>query len=119
MANRILLKRSNVPGKKPAPNDLLEGEIAINTHDLVLYTKDSSGNISPISTSSSSKSEDNNIILQDEIDKKFYELVLRGKSLFLKPSKIKRNDYIKLKDELDNKEYILVLRGKRLIIKDI
>lgn len=48
MANVIRLKRSSVPGKIPDPNDLIVGEIAINTADGVLYTKHSDNTIKTI-----------------------------------------------------------------------
>ena len=49
MANTIRIKRSTVPGKVPDPNDLVVGELAINTHDGLLYTKHSDGTIKTIS----------------------------------------------------------------------
>ena len=52
MANRentFLLKRSNIPGKVPAPGDLRLGELALNTADGILYTSgDTSNSILPI-----------------------------------------------------------------------
>lgn len=39
MANTIRIKRSSVPGKVPLVADLVLGEMAINTHDGVLYIK--------------------------------------------------------------------------------
>lgn len=48
MANVIKLKRSSVPGKVPDSNDLIVGEIAINTADGVLYTKHSDNTIKSI-----------------------------------------------------------------------
>lgn len=49
MANAIRLKRSTVPGKVPDPNDLIVGEIAVNTADGLLYTKHADGSIKTIS----------------------------------------------------------------------
>lgn len=43
MANSIKLKSSNTPGAVPA--SLLDGEIAINRADRLLYFKDANGNI--------------------------------------------------------------------------
>lgn len=48
MANVIKLKRSSVPGKVPDANDLIVGEIAVNTADGVLYTKHSDNSIKSI-----------------------------------------------------------------------
>lgn len=48
MANIIKLKRSSVPGKIPNANDLIVGEIAVNTADGVLYTKHSDNTIKSI-----------------------------------------------------------------------
>lgn len=47
MANRnskFLLKRSNTPGKVPLPGDLLLGELALNTADVILYTSGTTAN---------------------------------------------------------------------------
>ena len=47
MANRkntFLLKRSNVSGKVPLPNDLQLGELALNTADVILYTSGTTQN---------------------------------------------------------------------------
>ena len=47
MANRkntFILKRSNVPGKIPSSGDLLLGEIAINTADVILYASGTTTN---------------------------------------------------------------------------
>lgn len=52
MANRkntFLVKRSNTPGKIPNAGDLLLGELALNTADVILYTSGTtSGSILPI-----------------------------------------------------------------------
>jgi hypothetical protein len=37
MAANIRLKRSNVPGYAPSPSNLLDGEVALNTNDGILY----------------------------------------------------------------------------------
>ena len=39
MANPIVLKNSNVQGKVPLTTDLIEGELAVNTHDGKVFTK--------------------------------------------------------------------------------
>jgi hypothetical protein len=43
MANTIILKRSATPGKVPTTSQLALGEIAINTHDGLLYIKKDDG----------------------------------------------------------------------------
>ena len=43
MANTIILKRSATPGKVPTTGQLALGEIAINTHDGLLYIKKDNG----------------------------------------------------------------------------
>lgn len=48
MANRIQPKRNAVQGALPIPNDLIVAELAINTTDKVLYSKDDAGVIFPI-----------------------------------------------------------------------
>jgi len=48
--NKIVIRHSTVPGKKPNPNDLALGEIALNTEDGVIYFKDKSGNIKEFRT---------------------------------------------------------------------
>lgn len=48
--NRILLKRSDVPGKVPIVQDLEYGELAINYNDGVLYYKNSSDVINWVAT---------------------------------------------------------------------
>ena len=48
MGNTIRLKRSSIPGKVPDANDLIVGEIAVNTADGVLYTKHSDNSIKSI-----------------------------------------------------------------------
>lgn len=42
--NTFLLKRSNVSGKVPLPNDLQLGELALNTADVILYTSGTTAN---------------------------------------------------------------------------
>lgn len=42
---QIQFKRSNVAGKRPLPADIAEGELAINTKDATLFTKNSDGAI--------------------------------------------------------------------------
>ena len=48
MANTIKLKRSSVPGKIPDANDLVVGEVAINTADGILYVKHSDNTIKQV-----------------------------------------------------------------------
>lgn len=48
MANTILLKRDDTPGKKPVVSDLDLGELAYNTHDGRLYAKRLHSHGSPI-----------------------------------------------------------------------
>jgi hypothetical protein len=43
MANQIILKRSSTPSKVPTTSQLALGEIAINTHDGLLYIKKDDG----------------------------------------------------------------------------
>lgn len=49
MANTIRIKRSTIPGKVPDPNDLVVGELAVNTYDGLLFTKHADGSIKTIS----------------------------------------------------------------------
>lgn len=42
--NRFLLKRSNVPNNVPSPGQILLGELALNTADVVLYTSGTTQN---------------------------------------------------------------------------
>ena len=42
--NKFLLKRSNVAGKVPTAGDLLQGEMALNTADVILYTTGTTAN---------------------------------------------------------------------------
>lgn len=53
MANVIRIKRSSVPGKIPNGNDLIVGELAINTADGVIYTKHSDNTVKVVSNVSS------------------------------------------------------------------
>jgi len=48
MATQIKIKQSSVPGKIPAAGSLVQGELALNTADQLLYSKDSGGNVFPI-----------------------------------------------------------------------
>lgn len=43
MSNTIKVKQSSVAGKVPLTTDLVEGQLAINTADEKLYSKNSSG----------------------------------------------------------------------------
>jgi hypothetical protein len=45
MATQLKIKQSSVASKQPASGDLVQGELALNTADQKLYSKDSSGNI--------------------------------------------------------------------------
>lgn len=47
MANIIRIKRSNVQGKHPTPDDLDFGELAINTYDGKLFLKKQEGSSTP------------------------------------------------------------------------
>lgn len=42
---RIIIKNTNITGKKPDKDDLLVGELAINLKDRTIYSKDEFGNI--------------------------------------------------------------------------
>lgn len=48
--NKIIIKHSTVPGKKPDPSDLALGEIALNTEDGVIYFKNKAGEIKEFRT---------------------------------------------------------------------
>lgn len=45
MADKILHKRADTPGKVPLPADLIVGELAINTADGALFTKLADGTV--------------------------------------------------------------------------
>jgi hypothetical protein len=45
MSDVIILKLSNAPGVVPAPADLEVGELAMNTYDRKLFTKDAGGTV--------------------------------------------------------------------------
>lgn len=45
MADKILLKRADTPGKVPAAGDLTPGELAINTADGRLFTETDNGEV--------------------------------------------------------------------------
>jgi len=47
----VKIKQSSVAGKKPVSGDIEQGELALNTSDQKLYSKDGSGNIFEISSS--------------------------------------------------------------------
>lgn len=49
MAITIKVKRSETSSSLPTASDLAVGEIAMNTADRILYTKDSAGNIIKLS----------------------------------------------------------------------
>lgn len=48
MADKILLKRAGTPGKVPAAGDLTPGELAVNTADGKLFTKQDDGTVKEI-----------------------------------------------------------------------
>jgi hypothetical protein len=48
MANNIVLKNNQISGIVPSPEELVLGEVAINTADGILYTKTNSGDIKAI-----------------------------------------------------------------------
>lgn len=54
MATKIKIKQSAVVGKVPLPADLVQGELALNTADKLLYSKDSAGAVFSIGGGSSS-----------------------------------------------------------------
>ena len=49
MAVAILPKRSFIPTQVPNTNDLVEGELAVNTADQKIYMRDDSNNIVTVS----------------------------------------------------------------------
>lgn len=51
MANIIQIKRSSTPGAAPTPAQLQDGELAINLADLILYIKNSNGDVVDIAGS--------------------------------------------------------------------
>lgn len=48
MSNNIVLKNNQISGVVPSPDELVLGEVAINTADGILYTKTNSGDIKAI-----------------------------------------------------------------------
>lgn len=52
MANNIQLKRSSVPGRIPDAASILVGEPVVNLADKIIYTKDGTGNVIIIGSSS-------------------------------------------------------------------
>lgn len=52
MGTKIQLKRTSVPGKVPLSSDIDVGELAINLADKLIYSKDASGSVFPISSGS-------------------------------------------------------------------
>lgn len=48
MSNKIILKKSAVPGKSPTSENLELGELAINVADGIIYFKDSEGTIEKV-----------------------------------------------------------------------
>ena len=60
MASKILLKKSTTASSVPTTLDLDVGEVAINTEDKRLFTKDSGGSIVEVSTTPSTMDVDGN-----------------------------------------------------------
>lgn len=58
MANKIKIKQSSVVAKIPLVGDLDQGELALNTADEILYTKNSSGAVVALNSGSSLLDED-------------------------------------------------------------
>lgn len=54
MANIVQIKRSSVPGKKPQDSDLEVGELAVNLYDGILYSKNTTGNVIVVGSSTTS-----------------------------------------------------------------
>lgn len=50
MADKILLKRADTPGKVPAAGDLTPGELAVNTADGRLFTETDGGEVVEFAT---------------------------------------------------------------------
>ena len=48
--NLIRHKRSSVTGKVPTPEQLLHGEIALNTTDVKIYTKTTAGDVAVVNS---------------------------------------------------------------------
>lgn len=57
MANKIQHLRSSVAGRVPTAGQLAAGEIAINTADNILYTKNDAGQVIRVGTGTYTKSE--------------------------------------------------------------
>ena len=51
MTYRVQTKKSEVPGLRPHPSELIPGELAVNYSDMVLYAIDTSGVVQQISGS--------------------------------------------------------------------
>lgn len=56
MANKIVLKNNRISGTMPSPDELVLGEIAINTADGILYAKTNSGVVTAVGLSEGSSS---------------------------------------------------------------
>ena len=52
MATRLIIKNSSVAGKVPVAGDLSTAELALNTADKLLYSKDAAGNVFQVSSNS-------------------------------------------------------------------
>lgn len=62
--SRIIHKRSAVPGAVPDASKLKLGEIAINTHDGIAYTKYADGDQEVVTTISGVKASANNVFVK-------------------------------------------------------
>ncbi|EMY7840724.1 tail fiber domain-containing protein [Escherichia coli] len=62
----IQFKRSDVAGKKPTPDSLMQGEIALNVTDHVIYTKDKNNAVVQISVSPEKHAELNTKVDQNK-----------------------------------------------------
>jgi len=68
MASKILLKKSTTASQIPTTLDLDVGEVAINTEDKRLFTKDSGGSIVEVSTTPSTLDVDGNATIGGTLD---------------------------------------------------
>lgn len=62
----IQFKRSDVAGKKPTPDSIMQGEIALNVTDHVIYTKDKNNAVVQISVSPEKHAELNTKVDQNK-----------------------------------------------------
>lgn len=59
MSNTIIIKNNTFAGNAPSANDLSVGELAINTADKKIFTKDSAGTVVELTGSGSSSGSSN------------------------------------------------------------